>query len=256
VTGFIPSAVGSGPRRALISLDNDKKHVIYTLHEKANTLTAQLIPDVSSSATLEQIPARESLSILPPRVSTEAAASYAGAELLMPEPNKAFPKEYLYASNRNVAPNANVTNPEGDAIAIFSTNPLTLVTHVFTGVNQVRGMEFFGEDNEFLIVGGLGGGGVAVFKRTGDGGGLELVARNREDGSLGRTGFAWAKRIMQEGRQDKANPVQLQAQVDPATHGNGGAKSFLNAGVTSVSRVGIQTMAAVAAVMSALLYML
>jgi hypothetical protein len=61
---------------------------------------------------------------------------------------------------------------------------------VFTGLDQIRGMRFFGDDDRYLVAGGVGGtAGVRVFERTGDGGNLTLVAVNEEVPT--RTAFVW-----------------------------------------------------------------
>ena len=72
-------------------------------------------------------------------------------------------------------------DPRGDAITIFRTDGaghLSLVGYTYTGLDQIRGMQLFGPNEEFLIAGGYAAGGVAVFKRTGSGEGLQLLARN------------------------------------------------------------------------------
>ena len=67
---------------------------------------------------------------------------------------------------------------------------LKVVNQFFTGIQQVRGMEFGGEDSEYLIASGVvGTGGVAVFKRTEGGKNFVEVARNTEIPT--RTSFLW-----------------------------------------------------------------
>lgn len=69
---------------------------------------------------------------------------------------------------------------------------LKLVTHVFTGLQQIRsfaiGNTADGGD-EFLIAGANTEGGVAVFRRADGGKSLEVVARNLDLGN--RTSFVW-----------------------------------------------------------------
>lgn len=117
------------------------------------------------------------LSIIPP--DPPAGSSFAAAEILFPVADYSFPASYIYVSNRNTG----VQDPRGDAITIFSVDfsgDLTLVGYVYTGLDQIRGMQLGGPNLEYLIAGGFAGGGVAVFERTGNGGGLNLLARNTD----------------------------------------------------------------------------
>lgn len=85
--------------------------------------------------------------------------------------------QYIYASNRNMGE----VDERGDTIAIFQYvgGKLEFVTHVYTGLDQVRTMEFGGEDSEYLVAGGVAGdGSVAVFRRVHEGRNLEEVVRN------------------------------------------------------------------------------
>ena len=93
-----------------------------------------------------------------------------------------------------------MSTAEGDSIAIFEhvnqgqkNEGLVLINQVFTGLNQIRGMEIGNVDNggeEYLIAGAFSGtGGVAVFRRTEGGQNLELVVRNQDIPT--RTSFVW-----------------------------------------------------------------
>jgi len=117
-------------------------------------------------------------------------AEFAAAEVLIPPPNKAFPSTLVYASNRNEGTNE---DPRGDSIAIFTLDAdgkLEIVNQFFTGLRQVRGMEFGGPDNRYLVASGLvGDGGVAVFERVGQGAEFVEVARNRD--ILNLASFVW-----------------------------------------------------------------
>lgn len=69
---------------------------------------------------------------------------------------------------------------------------LTLQTHVFTGLRQIRGMAIGRVDDgseEFLVAGGNLDGGVAVLKRVDGGRNLTLVARNGDVAT--RTSFVF-----------------------------------------------------------------
>ena len=108
------------------------------------------------------------------------------AEILIPNPNSTFSVPYLYVSNRNDP------SPEGDSISIFAvdeTRTLRCVNEVRTGLKHLRGMEFGGEDDKWLIAGGLHGGGVKVFQRVADGTGLTVVAEYND--MEAPAGFLW-----------------------------------------------------------------
>ena len=70
---------------------------------------------------------------------------------------------------------------------------LVLVNQVFTGLDQIRGMEFGNEaqrGDEFLMAGGVAGtAGVIVLRRTEGGRNLEIVVRNLDIPT--RTSFVW-----------------------------------------------------------------
>jgi hypothetical protein len=58
---------------------------------------------------------------------------------------------------------------------------LQLVTWVFAGLDQIRGMQFGGEDDEYLIAGGVAGtAGVVIYRRVDGGRNLTEVARNTD----------------------------------------------------------------------------
>lgn len=91
-------------------------------------------------------------------------------------------------SNRNTG---NTTDERGDTVAIFQLEPeVKLVGQVFSGVQQIRGMEFGGHKNEYLVLSGVvGEGGVAVFKRIDSGANLTEVSRDTTVPT--RTSFVW-----------------------------------------------------------------
>ncbi|KAH6913245.1 Lactonase, 7-bladed beta-propeller-domain-containing protein [Coprinopsis sp. MPI-PUGE-AT-0042] len=71
-------------------------------------------------------------------------------------------------------------------------SPLKLVTHVFTGLQQIRSFAIGNTEDgsdEFLVAGANTEGGVAVFQRVDLGKHLELVVRNQDLGN--RTSFVW-----------------------------------------------------------------
>ncbi|KAF9042829.1 putative isomerase YbhE [Hymenopellis radicata] len=178
IAGSIGQPTGSGPRHIAVHDD-----LLYTLHELSSTLTIQAIPVLGTSNTSALL---ANVSIIPP--DPPAGASYGAGELLMPAPNEAFPTRYIYASNRNIG----TTDERGDSIAVYeyTGGKLNLIAQVYTGLDQVRGMEFGGENSEYLVASGVvGEGGVAVFERTEGGKNLVEVARNTD--VLTRTSFVW-----------------------------------------------------------------
>ncbi|KAJ7810470.1 hypothetical protein B0H13DRAFT_2243446 [Mycena leptocephala] len=94
-----------------------------------------------------------------------------------PPPTRRFPSSYVYASNRFVS---GTQDPRGDTIAIFDPRDLRLVRQVYTGLEQIRGMEIGPGDagEEYLIALGAVSGGMVVYKRTEGGAALEKVAHN------------------------------------------------------------------------------
>lgn len=186
IHGSIPQPAGSGPRH--ISIYN---HRLFTLHELSSTLTVQRIPEAPNGTS--SIIA--SASIKPPNPPQNS--TFAAAEILIPTPTEMFPVPYIYVSNRNTG----TQDPRGDTIAIFEHvhqgtpfEGLKLVRQVYTGLDQIRGMEIGPVDErggeKYLIASGFAGtAGVLVFRRTEGGRNLELVAKNLEIPT--RTSFVW-----------------------------------------------------------------
>ena len=156
--------------------------MLYTLHELASTLTQQAIPPAPNGTVGPLI---ANFSILPPGLPEGAAM--AAAEILVTEPSPSFPEPFIYVSNRNTG----VQDPRGDAIAIFRVEPqLHLLGWVFTGLDQIRGMELGGPEKEFLIASGVAGdAGTIMLKRTDGGKNMTLLVRNTEIPT--RTSFVW-----------------------------------------------------------------
>ncbi|KAF9450821.1 putative isomerase YbhE [Macrolepiota fuliginosa MF-IS2] len=185
IQGEIPQPAGSGPRH--IAIHDDR---LFTIHELSSTLTVQAIPS-APNGTSSII---SSVSIIPS--DPPQGASYAAGEVLIPEPTELFPQPYIYASNRNVG----VQDSRGDSIAIFELvnkggpdEKLQLINQVYTGLDQIRGMEFgpAGEDaEEYLVAAGVAGSaGTIVLKRTDGGRNMTVVARNLDIPT--RTSFVW-----------------------------------------------------------------
>jgi hypothetical protein len=154
-------------------------------------LTVQDIP----SPTVNTSTCIANVTIVPP--NPPAGAAFAAAEILIPAPTADFPVPYIYVSNRNTG----TQDKRGDTIAIFERTSmpnsdgslLTLIAQVYTGLDQIRGMEFGPAENggeAYLVASGFAGsGGVVVYKRTAGGTGLEEVARNKDVPT--RTSFVW-----------------------------------------------------------------
>ncbi|KAK7435793.1 hypothetical protein VKT23_019491 [Stygiomarasmius scandens] len=187
ITGSIPQPPSSGPRHIAVSCDR-----LFALHELASTLTVQPIPTFPNG-TSEII---DSVSIIPEE--TPVNASYAAAEILIPKTTSKFTTPYIYVSNRNVG--TQDPSGKGDSIAIFELvnigtpyEKLKLINQVFTGLDQIRGMEIGLEENgsdEFLIAAGVAGNaGTVVYRRVDGGRNLEEVARNLDIPT--RTSFIW-----------------------------------------------------------------
>lgn len=154
---------------------------LYVLHELDCTLTVQQLNGT--------FPILGNVTITPS--DPPNGAKFAAGEILIPEPTAEFPIPYIYVSNRNTG----TPDPRGDTIAIYerTESGLTLLTQVYTGLNQIRGMEIGQRENggcAYLVAAGVAGnGGVVVFKRTDGGRGLEEVARNTDVPT--RSTFVW-----------------------------------------------------------------
>ncbi|KAH7101430.1 putative isomerase YbhE [Auriculariales sp. MPI-PUGE-AT-0066] len=155
---FIGQPTGSGPRHIAT-----KGNVVFVLHELANTLAAQFIDFAPTNTTNPYTISSLSL-------------------ILSPD------GKYLYASNRDTDASP---DPRGDAIAIVkvgSYGSLTLVKHVFTGLQLLRGLSL-SPDAKYLIGGGQAAGGVVAWQITNGGADLKEVARNSAGPAA--TGFTW-----------------------------------------------------------------
>ncbi|TCD69333.1 hypothetical protein EIP91_008089 [Steccherinum ochraceum] len=177
IQGQITQPLGSGPRHIAI-----RGNTLYTLHELSSTLTEQQIPAAPNGTST----ITASFSILPPNPPPQA--DWHAGEILLTEASPQFNQPFIYASNRNTGP---VVDPRGDAIAIFSVEPeLKFVKHVYTGLQQIRGMMVGGPQNEFLVASGVAGdAGVIMLQRSKGGADLEIVASNTDIAQ--RSSFVW-----------------------------------------------------------------
>ena len=139
---------------------------LYTLHELSNTLTQHTLPALGSGTNPQLV---ATLPVIPPGASNTTLGA---GELLLSPINSAYTSQYLYATNRNDPDSA------GDSIAIFSVSPsLQLVKHVRTGLKHIRAAALAGANKEYLVAGGLNGGGIVVYKRINGGQDLLELAR-------------------------------------------------------------------------------
>jgi len=191
IHGQIDQPAGSGPRHLAV-----RDNFIYTVHETASTLTLQNIPSFPNGT----VPLLANVSTIP--ATFPSGSVFAAAEVLVPETTAQFPNPYIYVSNRNIGN----LDPKGDTIAIFqhiskpatpktpAIETLQLVTQVYTGLDQIRGMMIGrAEDGgiQYLVASGFAGtGGVVVYERTQGGANLSEVARNKDIAT--RTSFVWA----------------------------------------------------------------
>jgi len=173
--GHVQYKSGGGPRH--VAYYNGE---LFTLLELSSKVVRHKFPPIPGLP--EFITSTPTMSSPAPQPNDMLAA-----EILIPHPNSLFPTPYLYLSNRNDP------SPEGDIIAIFDfvSDPgkLQLIAEVRTGLQHMRGMLFGGENEKYLVVGGVNGGGVKVFERINDGLGLKEVAKN--EGVKAPTGFLW-----------------------------------------------------------------
>ncbi|TFK45121.1 Lactonase, 7-bladed beta-propeller-domain-containing protein [Crucibulum laeve] len=173
--GHIQYELGGGPRHVGFYDGH-----LFTLLELSSKLTRHRFPPLPKLPTF--VTSTPTMSNPPPSPNDMLAA-----EILIPRPNSTFNTPYLYLSNRNDP------SPEGDIISIFAiSNPetLELVAEVRTGLKHLRGMVFGGEDDKYLVAGGVNGGGVKIFQRVDGGKGLKEVAANTSVEAP--TGFLWA----------------------------------------------------------------
>ncbi|ESK85786.1 putative isomerase YbhE [Moniliophthora roreri MCA 2997] len=174
IAGKIKFESGGGPRH--IALHDG---VLYTLLELKSSVVKHVFPSLPQ----EPVFLADSSTLLhPPPLPNEMLA----AEILIPQPNSQYPTTYVYISNRNDP------SPDGDTIAIFEANAsksLMLVKEVRTGLKHLRGMAFGGSHDQWLVAGGVNGGGVKIFERIDGGKNLKLIAA-KED-IQGPTAFLW-----------------------------------------------------------------
>jgi len=183
IRGFVSAETGGGPRHVATY-----GNVLYILLELSSQLAVYRF---QSGLPTTHLTTLSTLKQSPPPSYMKAA------EILIPKPNRSFPMAYIYISNREDK------HPDGDTIAIFSLEKgeehPELVGEVRTGLRHIRGMVFGGEDDKWLVVGGVGsegssvGGGVKMYERVEGGKGLRQIAEldSTVGSKLNATAFLW-----------------------------------------------------------------
>ncbi|KAF8687908.1 isomerase YbhE, partial [Rhizoctonia solani] len=158
-SGYIQQPLGSGPRHGVID-----GNTLYTIHELSNTVIQQTIPALGSNS---QAPIIANISILP--TDSNNPSAHTAAELILSPVTSAFPKQYLYATNRG---------DSSDAITIIdpANNGLRIVKQFRTGLSSMRGAAL-SPDGTYLVTGGQYNGLVVVYERINGGADLKEVAR-------------------------------------------------------------------------------
>jgi len=196
IAGSIEYSPGNGPRHVI-----EHDECLYTVLELHNALSQHSFAPLLSSEKPSQITTLPTHIPVPvPSQTSETAGTSLPSNAASPNiayPSKSAvplgmlaaeillattPSPFLYVSNRNDP------SPGGDTVAIFSLSPpgLERIGEVKTGLHHLRGMILFGQDNKYLIAGGVNGGeggvGVKVFERIDGGMGLKEVAGLRSLG--------------------------------------------------------------------------
>lgn len=154
-----------------------------------------MVDEITSSVT--QIHEREISTVPSLKSPSKVPENMLAAEILLAEASSPFPEPLLYVSNRND------THPEGDVITIYTpadgTTQFELVGEVRTGLHHLRAVAFCGQDDKYVVVGGLSGGfklapdvkggGIKVFERVNGGRSLKEVAFLAEEEVQGPTSF-------------------------------------------------------------------
>jgi hypothetical protein len=123
-----------------------------------------------------------------PEDTTSTEGMRAGELIYAPSPEGSSASPLLYASNRDEQ------SESGDAIIVFETKPtLKRVGEFRTGLKHLRGVSFVGSQQEYIVAGGMFGGGIKVFERVcADEGYLKEVAAFPEGEILQPSTFVWA----------------------------------------------------------------
>lgn len=177
VYSYITYPAGHGPRH-VSSYDN----TLYTLLELIPSISASPLPSSNDKNREDKEPTTVDKVIS--TLSKPQPDSVIAAEILIPSPNDSYPTAYIYTTNRNIP------SSSGDTISVLTpSTPPTLLREISTGLKHLRGIQFGGAYDQYLIAGGAQGGGIKVFERVDGGKGLKEVASLEED--IKPTGFLW-----------------------------------------------------------------
>lgn len=158
---------------------------LYTLHQNYNVLTQNTLPSLTTGIAPQLI---ANISIIPPDTTGDKSNMQAGELIYAESPSGCGDSSpLLYASNRN-------DPSQSDAITVFETTPtLRAVAYVRTGLQHLRGMAFVGSHQEYIVVGGMNGGGIKVYKRVSSCQGYLTEIAALPAGQVSQpTGFTWA----------------------------------------------------------------
>ncbi|KAF5349027.1 hypothetical protein D9758_012695 [Tetrapyrgos nigripes] len=112
IQGQIDIDPGTGPRHiAIQGAFSVRQHFIHPPRNRIN-IDRPTHPEAPNGTTL---PLLANVSIIPENALP--GTQFAAAEILISTPTDKFPNPLIYVSNRNISPN--VTDPNGDTIAIF-----------------------------------------------------------------------------------------------------------------------------------------
>ncbi|KAG9035941.1 hypothetical protein FRB95_010149 [Tulasnella sp. JGI-2019a] len=167
---------GSGLRHVVFQGDD-----LYVINELASTVTHHSYP---AEGKVQEVKTLSGL-----KSSDQLADNMLGAALLLARASASFPIPLIYASNRNDP------HPEGDTIAIFkpkdASSGFELIGEVRMGLHHIRAVALGGEEDRYLVIGGLTGGsnlphgvrggGIKVFERVEGGRSLNEVAHLGEE---------------------------------------------------------------------------
>ncbi|ORY24989.1 Lactonase, 7-bladed beta-propeller-domain-containing protein [Naematelia encephala] len=185
IKGYLQCPEGDGPRHAVISPDG--KH-LYVLTELSNNIIVFSLND--STYPAHPLPDFET-SILPPGAPKPFVGVMSAAELLQ---HPSIPG-VLYASNRGEveAKKGKKDAVEGDTIAIclLSADGLKIeeIKQVRTDCDFIRAMQI-SPDGQYVALAGQNGGGVEIWKITGERGDVWKLAA-KEESITKITDFVW-----------------------------------------------------------------
>ncbi|KAF8317657.1 putative isomerase YbhE [Clavulina sp. PMI_390] len=158
VAGAVSFEAGTGPRHIVVY-----NGVLYTGLELVTKISSHKFP----SNPHDEVIHLSTLSTLPEGASPTPDMLL--AEVLLTPTTPEHPDPLIYVTNRNEP------LPAGDTIAVFAPHspddagkPFRYLGAVATGLQHLRAISLGGPSSRYLIAGGVNGGGVKVFERTGE----------------------------------------------------------------------------------------